>query len=566
MLGTRKVKVLYDFDGEADNGELSIRENQVLTIIRQDVGDGWWEAETSNKQKGLIPEAYVEVIQDDPWDSVGDPPPPPPPPPQDSLVVSSSGLPHQDSVGNDEDWDDDDWDEHSTPDGYYDEQGSPEDQGVNGSGNYGLSAPNRQYKRNNEASLKSTGTVKKNFTSRFSIFAKSGGEAYLMGTSTKKGVSASVEVRIVENSEGPVWEDPGMPVSVEIKNPKKESKMKGIKSFIAYQITPSDTGIQVSRRYKHFDWLYERLADKFTFVCIPPLPDKQVTGRYEESFIEKRMEQLQRWMNRMCAHPVIRQADVFRHFLSCTDDKRWKQGKRKAEKDEQCGAAFLQAILPPEKPLEIAVVEKQHDNFHKFQKSMETSTANAVQIYHDFSKKHLGPFKREYQKVGQGFTGLAQSFELDTRPRLLDDDRPPPVSLKLTDAMMHTGKTYDEIGNLFSEQPKYDGHPLEDFLREYSGLLTTFPDMINFHKHTISTVKDCQKQREDQKMDYEEAETVKRRADVVSYAMMSEINHFHTERVQDFKAMMQAYLGAQITFYQTITGKLQEAMEKYNEI
>ena len=55
------MKVLYDFDGEADNGELSIRENQVLTIIRQDVGDGWWEAETSNKQKGLIPEAYVEV-------------------------------------------------------------------------------------------------------------------------------------------------------------------------------------------------------------------------------------------------------------------------------------------------------------------------------------------------------------------------------------------------------------------------------------------------------------------------------------------------------------------------
>ena len=52
---------MYDFDGEADNGELSIRENQVLTIIRQDVGDGWWEAETSNKQKGLIPEAYVEV-------------------------------------------------------------------------------------------------------------------------------------------------------------------------------------------------------------------------------------------------------------------------------------------------------------------------------------------------------------------------------------------------------------------------------------------------------------------------------------------------------------------------
>ena len=37
--------------------------------------------------------------------------------------------------------------------------------------------------------------------------------------------------------------------------------------------------IQVSRRYKHFDWLHERLVEKYTFIPIPPLPDKQIQGK-----------------------------------------------------------------------------------------------------------------------------------------------------------------------------------------------------------------------------------------------------------------------------------------------
>ena len=35
----------------------------------------------------------------------------------------------------------------------------------------------------------------------------------------------------------------------------------------------------VSRRYKHFDWLYEQLQRKFGFaISVPPLPGKQITG------------------------------------------------------------------------------------------------------------------------------------------------------------------------------------------------------------------------------------------------------------------------------------------------
>ena len=58
----------------------------------------------------------------------------------------------------------------------------------------------------------------------------------------------------------------------------------GLKSYIAYQLTPSLNNIQVSRRYKHFDWLHERLVEKFCIIPIPPLPDKQISGLLMKNF------------------------------------------------------------------------------------------------------------------------------------------------------------------------------------------------------------------------------------------------------------------------------------------
>lgn len=37
---------------------------------------------------------------------------------------------------------------------------------------------------------------------------------------------------------------------------------------------------QVSRRYKHFDWLHEILTAKYITIALPPLPEKQVSGEY----------------------------------------------------------------------------------------------------------------------------------------------------------------------------------------------------------------------------------------------------------------------------------------------
>lgn len=50
---------------------------------------------------------------------------------------------------------------------------------------------------------------------------------------------------------------------------------------------------------------------------------------------------------------------------------------------------------------------------------------------------------------------------------------------------------------------------------------------------------------------------VTRRTDVVSYALLSEINHFHSERAEDFKQGMKNYLNEQIIFYEKVSTCLQ---------
>lgn len=134
--------------------------------------------------------------------------------------------------------------------------------------------------------LKSTG-----LTNRFSTFVKSGGEEYILGNKNKS-VPEDSKVYVTEEGGRHRWLENQHPYTCQLASPKKETKLKGLKSFIAYQLTPSFNSIQVSRRYKHFDWLQARLEEKFITIPIPPLPDKQISGRYQEDFIRHRLAQV----------------------------------------------------------------------------------------------------------------------------------------------------------------------------------------------------------------------------------------------------------------------------------
>lgn len=227
----------------------------------------------------------------------------------------------------------------------------------------------------------------------------------------------------------------------------------------------------MSRRYKHFDWLHEILEKKYCFITIAPLPDKQISGRYEEQFIEHRRIQLQEFVDYVCRHPVLSRSRAWEHFITCTDEKRWKAGKRQAEKDELVGVNYFNAVQCPDTPIDAIKVENQIEAFARFISGLDPVVKNFMAVATDQAKKHQVLYKREFQKIGHSFTSLGNALEVDDSGRG-----------RLTRALQVTGEAYNDIGRLYEEQPKYDWEPLGDKFHIYRGIISSFPDVISIHK------------------------------------------------------------------------------------
>uniref|UniRef100_A0A7N6C237 Sorting nexin n=1 Tax=Anabas testudineus TaxID=64144 RepID=A0A7N6C237_ANATE len=530
------AKVLYDFTAEPGNNELTVIEGETLNVTNQNIGGGWIEAQNSRGEIGLV-FAVVACVKNiylipqttlngnDPW-SVWNTDPPSggsnnnwASNPEGTQTGKSAADPwgsvshgHPQAYqgpAEDDEWDDE-WDDMKSTGGYTESE----------SGDGGAMQRGGAHATSMKISL-----------NKFPGFSKSGPELYLLAKQLVKGKEPRLPIYMGEV--GPVWAYPEAQLDCVVADPKKGSKMYGLKSYIEYQVTPNTTNRPVNHRYKHFDWLYERLLDKFgSAIPIPSLPDKQVTGRFEEEFIKMRMERLQGWMTRMCRHPVISDSEVFQLFLTYKDERDWKMGKRKAEKDETVGVMIFSTIEPEAPDLDPIEVEQKCDQFSRFTKAMDDGVKEILTVGHEHWKRCTGPLPKEYQRIGKAFQNLSSVF---TSSGYQGEST-------LTDALTAAGKTYEEIAQLVAEQPKKDLHFLMETNNEYKGLLGCFPDTISVHKVHQEIIQKCLF-----KINFKQ------------HVFRSEMNHFHSNRIYDYNRVMQLYLEEQVKFYETIAAKLREA-------
>ncbi|XP_026863439.2 sorting nexin-18b [Electrophorus electricus] len=557
--------VLYDFVSE-NPGEISVVENEVLTLYSEDIVDGWLEGVNSRGQSGLFPASYVEILRTDDGipiqgnGTAGD---------AHSTGSTITGTEYSYHINAQKG----DTSAESAPThlgyaqqhSYHTSQGSDEDWADNQNvadapgvvqgrgGNAQKCQATESTRRGSAQQSRSSATVGKNLN-RFSTFVKSGGEAFVLGEASGF-VKDTDKIYVVMGPFGPEWQENPHPFTCTIDDPTKQTKFKGIKCYMSYGLTPSHTQSRVNRRYKHFDWLYARLVERFPVISVPHLPEKQATGRFEEDFICKRRRGLIWWMDHMTSHPVLSRCDVFQHFLTCSsnDEKAWKRGKRKAEKDYLVGANFFLTIIPPAAPLNMQEVEGTVDGFKTFTKKMDDNIVQLNVTISEFARKQMTGFKKEYQKVGQAFHLLSQAFEFDQQI----------YSIKLNQAIAFTGTAYETIGDYFSEQPRQDLDPVSDLLAIYQGHLTNFPDIIHVQKGALTKAKESQRHSDEK--DSSGMIGISDRCKIISCATLAEIQHFHRTRVRDFRVHMQHYLQEQIAFFQRIMTKLEEALHMYDE-
>ncbi|XP_070788733.1 sorting nexin-9 [Pituophis catenifer annectens] len=581
-----KARVIYDFAAEPGNNELTVNEGDIITITNPDVGGGWLEGKNSQGDRGLVPTDYVEIIQEstrdgilvadqaffdcfssnasqtnsqavknnsqvtsntnDPWSSwenttASDAWSTKPEARQKNSASNNweaAAFGHPQAYQGPAAADDDEWDEE------WDEPKS-------------AATPYPGYKEaepSDPAGLQrgnSRGTAMKLPLNKFPGFAKPGVEQYLLA---KQLVKPKEKIPIIIGDYGPMWVYPTSTFDCIVADPKKGSKMYGLKSYIEYQLTCTNTNRSVNHRYKHFDWLYERLLIKFgSAIPIPSLPDKQVTGRFEEEFIKMRMERLQAWLTRMCRHPVVSESDLFQQFLSFRDEKEWKTGKRKAEKDEIVGVMVFSTMEPEAPDLDMIEIEQKCDAVGRFTKSMDDGVKELLTVGHEHWKRCTGPLPKEYQKIGKALQGLALVFSTSGYQGESD----------LNEAITEAGKTYEEIASLVAEQPKKDLHFLMETNHEYKGFLGCFPDIIGAHKGAIEKVKESDKLIATSKITPQDKQNMLTRASAMSYALQAEMNHFHSNRIYDYNTVMRLYLEQQAQFYETIAQKLRQALSRF---
>lgn len=282
---------------------------------------------------------------------------------------------------------------------------------------------------------------------------------------------------------------------------------------------------KVSRRYNHFDWLHERLVEKYPNLCIPPLPGKAAVGNFEEDFIAKRKCQLELWLNRMAAHPVIGQSEVFIHFLQSEENSaKWKQGKRKAEKDDYRGAQWFCTLNVPAESVDTpGAIRERVDKFAKAAIMLDNGVKNVTSALDKVSVLNANA-KKEYNNMGKRL----EEFGLALGNDALDA----PNNSQLSTAIITAGNTFNQIGNIYGEQAKTDISPLLDKLTLYRGMIQQMPEIVSLEKSSIATYEELGARPE--KLEGRTLIEIAPRREIISHVTFAEMNLFNTEKVNNF--------------------------------
>ena len=444
-----QAKVLYDFEAVGE-GELNVKVGDIVTITNPDVGQGWWFGVGVDGKEGVVPEAYVERIDVAAYAPAGA-----------DMRRTSNVTEVSNTTSWGDDWDSEDEHRYEDPKDLF--------QAPAPAATSPVKTSQDAWSRPGSRPTSIAGEPGYAFSlGKFSsVFGKSGAVGdYLTGLTESSATLAKEAVLINEPSQGYFqWENLNEPYSCTIGTPKKSSKFGGMKSFIAYQVTPSLTNIQVSRRYKHFDWLYERLTGKFgTIIAIPPLPEKQVTGRFEEDLIEHRRIELQSFVDRICRHPVLANSEVWKHFLTQTDDKKWTQGKRKAESDTLVGISFLTTIQAPSILSETeTAIDDTIAQFSKDIVKMDGAVKNMNTVANDQIIKYRTVFKKDCQDIGKAFSQLGSA---------VGENAP---------CLNSIGACYEDMSSLWDEQVTKDWEPVQHLMHDYKGLVGGWQGILGLH-------------------------------------------------------------------------------------
>eukprot|EP00040_Diaphanoeca_grandis_P027945 m.160230 g.160230 ORF g.160230 m.160230 type:complete len:553 (-) comp31176_c0_seq1:182-1840(-) len=547
-------KALYDFQGDTSQGELTFNAGDIITIVRQDIGEGWWEGAVGNGTAGLLPASYIELLPD--TAAVA-----PPPIPQAKVQAPPQAPPQKEEEEEDDDWDDSD---HDEPGWDEDEEEIEPDSStpVPRSGNT-LGVRDERSFSTSSISRSKTSTMKKTGKGwiRSSAYVATGADEYLTsgGLGSTVAVNPSDYIDVADTKgQGPGWKTTATsPSEVKVYHAGAKKKGRGFSTYTHYNIIINNSTVE--RRMKHFQWLHDRLCMKYTCIAVPPLPDFKFLPKFGEESIPKKVDRLQAWITRVMRHPVLRHdRTALKHFLEIEyEGKDWKSSKKRADKDPLVGRAFFD-LIRSDTELNPAQSLKTIESFGKFQSRMKTCVEKVQATSLGHSNRMFSGIRKEYVLLADSMNKLSDAVGEGAGT---DGN-----SVKLSMALRNAGTIFTDIGEHTARQPINDEIPWMESLKEYQALISQFDNSVKSSVEASKKYSRLMEGKHGEEIPVQEKEAYRTRLDNINTVTLCEINNFNQDMKKDFKTYMQKYLKSKLEYHQQLATDFTAAKTAFDSL
>ena len=115
-------------------------------------------------------------------------------------------------------------------------------------------------------------------------------------------------------------------IEITVSDPQKVDKGFFSKAYIDFAVATSPCKLLVRRQHAEFVWLRERLSIIFNTNVLPRLPKKGKVN--SDPHIQKRMRNLEKFLNYLLKDPLIKSSQILFDFLSIENEEDYNKRKR----------------------------------------------------------------------------------------------------------------------------------------------------------------------------------------------------------------------------------------------
>jgi len=240
-------------------------------------------------------------------------------------------------------------------------------------------------------------------------------------------------------------------IIVKVSNPEKVSGGIFSKSFISYTLETQPFNFKTKKRYSDFLWLRKTLSLMYSNCVIPPLCKKNYVDRFNETLINKRMRSIEKFLNGLLIHPLIKNSQILFDFLSVQNEEDFYKKKKKYGK-----------ITSPTHVGEIKTVEGD----------IKISVSKEKEIYLNNIEKNCLVTEDLLQKVTKAYKALLiMMSEVTDKMKEISIlwKQVHEKSLKFND-FYNTSQTYNILSKVMSTWAEAEGQQIDIlniYVREY---------------------------------------------------------------------------------------------------